>query len=93
MIAIRDRAGPIIDDTPTDVHKFRLARNRQITVAVDHRFALSPLGELTKHQSRERGPSGATKARRRIVLQRQLPDLGVRRFDVHRGLRIGSGLP
>lgn len=40
-IGVRHRARQVIDAATADLQDFRLLRDRQIVLAVDHRFALS----------------------------------------------------
>ena len=56
---------------PWSVSKFSSAPNRQIVASIDHRFALSM-------------PALDERSFQKIILQRQLADLGVKHFQVNR---------
>src|SRR5687767_975408 len=61
----------IINAAPADVQPLGLSREWQIMRAVDHRFALGK-------------PALAWRSGQKIVLQRQLSDLGMQHRQVHR---------
>jgi uncharacterized protein YjiS (DUF1127 family) len=80
QIGIRNRPGQVADAAPTDTQNLRLPGNRQFVRAVDHRLALSR-------------PALLSAPDKKSVLQRQLSDLGVQRFQIDRGhRRIGARL-
>jgi hypothetical protein len=70
----RDRARPVIHRASADAQSLRLTGDRQVVLPVDHRFALNR-------------PASARALRTKIVLQRQLSDLGVKELQIDRRRR------
>ena len=68
-VGFRHRTWQVVDAATADVQNFRLLRDCQVVLTVDHRFALS-------------NPALVSAPSKKIILQRQLSDLGVQRFHV-----------
>jgi len=75
QIRRRHRPGPVIDTAPAELQQLGLPDQRKFMPTIDHRFALSMPALL----------SAPTK---KIILQRQLPDLGVQHLQIHRRRRF-----
>ena len=71
QVSIADGPRPVIDRATAEIEQLGLTRHAQWMFTVDHRFALS-------------NPALVSAPFQKIVLQGQLPDLGVQRRQIHR---------
>ena len=71
QISIADEPRPVIDRATADIEQLGLTRHAQWMFTVDHAKALS-------------NPALVSAPFQKIVLQGQLPDLGVQRRQIHR---------
>ncbi len=76
QIITADLFGSIVDAAAAYANQFGLPFDQKYMPAVDYRFALI-------------NPTLVSALSRKIVFQRQLPNLGMHGLHIHRGIRLG----